>query len=107
MTNFTYIKEDRKMSKDNIDRFYEEVKNDPSLAAKLREGTFDINRFIRNAAEEGRKLGLEFSEEEGRVWLHQNSHRVKGDQTRLLKSKDELSDMQIEAFLSGKPLNLR
>ena len=87
------------MTTAHVEKFAELIGKDPALFAKLKvtadaaAAAASAAAFITNAVKEAKALGLEFTEEEAREYLAEESKA---------EAEGALSDTQLEAVAGGK-----
>ena len=84
------------MSQARIEQFYGKAVKDPALINRIATGTKSPEDFVRNAVQEGKNQGYEFSYEEADTWI-KNQQKM--------KASGELSDSQLEGVAGGKASN--
>ena len=85
------------MSVAHAQKYYDLVSKDTALLESLSAGTQSADDFIARVVADAKKSGLEFSAEEAKQYLDEQSAK---------KADGELSDQQLEAVAGGKGVSM-
>ena len=80
------------MSKAQLDRFISFVSNDPAVLQQASHGAEESQQWLRNVVQYAKAQGYDFTEDEAKAWLDENSQQPSGG---------ELKDSQLDAVAGG------